>query len=297
MLIVPVFAPTLDLAMRAEAAIGAVSRAETTQVSLGGKALNVAFSAAAMGAPVHLIALAADWIEARIREQIGDAAVVTGVRATESSRIDVSIVAGDGTTTVVNSPPHPVSRVEQDAVLSRLQSVIERNDLLVIAGRQPGGIVERLLSIGAEAGARVVLDTSGPDLRTGAATGPEVVKVNVEELAEAFGISVATAWERGRSVAPQPGTLVITAGATGSRAWIGLSKPFDVIPPSVTAVSTLGAGDAVTAGIAAAMHEGATLREGLVMGTAWAAASAQSFASKIDPAVASHLRRQVRVTL
>lgn len=126
--------------------------------------------------------------------------------------------------------------------------------------------------------------------------GPDVVKVNADEFAGAFDVSAARAWERGRSVAPEPGALVITAGAAGSRAWIGLAEPLDVIPPSVTAVSTLGAGDAVTAGLAAAMQEGASLREGLMTGTAWAAASVQSFASTADPAVASQLRPQVRVT-
>lgn len=295
MLIVPVFLPSLDLVMHAEPVIGQVSRAHATRVSLGGKALNVALNAAAMGAPVHLIALAADWLEARLRNEIGDAVTLTGVPTSVSPRIDVSIVAGDGTTTVVNSASRPLSRAEQTAMLACVNGAVDRDDVLVVAGRQPEGIVQHLLKIGSEAGARVILDTSGPDLRRGAAMGPELVKVNADEFAAALGISVTTAWDSGRSVVPQPRALVITAGAAGSRAWIGSAEPFEVIPPPVTAVSALGAGDAMTAGIAATMHEGASLREALVVGTAWAASSVTSVASTADPGVVSRLRRQVRV--
>jgi fructose-1-phosphate kinase PfkB-like protein len=297
MIVVPGFSLALDVLLRAEASIGAVVRADESLVVPGGKALNVAYYAGAMGAPVHLIALAVDWMTAPIGKEVGSSTTVTFVQTAVWPRIDVSVVSDGGKTTTINSPPPPIPDEELDAALARTSMVIGNGDILVVAGLQPPGIVDQLMAIGATAGARVILDTSGPDLARGIRAGPEIVKVTAEEFAAAYGLPPQEAWERGRSFAPEPETLVITAGAAGARAWSRGAGMMEVRPPEVNVVNTLGAGDALTAALAAAVERGGTLREGLVVGTAWAADAVQSLSPRVDGTREAALKRSVRVAL
>src|SRR5690606_37759552 len=91
-------------------------------------------------------------------------------------------------------------RGEVDAMLGEAQTE-PTEAVLVIAGslppEAPDDIVPDFVERGRRAGARVIVDTSGPALLTAADAGAHVLKPNARELAEATGLAdpLAGAWE------------------------------------------------------------------------------------------------------
>ena len=146
-------------------------------------------------------------------------------------------------------------------------------DVLVLAGSTPDGTgrAHAAMSLAArDRGVHVVVDASGSALDGLLETRPEAVKVSVDEARELGGTRDASA-DAGR-----PGRLAdvpivgITDGEAGLRAWLPDGRAMHVTPPpSPSVVATLGAGDAVTAGLAIAIARGDDPLEGSASGRRW----------------------------
>jgi fructose-1-phosphate kinase PfkB-like protein len=225
-------------------------------------------------------------VERAERQQVmagGNPAELRLVTTTTRSRTDICLTTGAGVTTVVNGPPPPVSSADVDAALELLEASIETGDVVVLAGRQLSGSIPRLLALIARRGGQLVVDASGPDLAECLDASPPIAKVNAPELAALSpGATSADALVIGRSLAPQPTALIVTDGERGLRAWLADGPVVDVRPPRVQEMNGFGAGDAMTAGIVAALDEGRPLVDGLVKGTAWAAATVERLGPEFD---------------
>ncbi|MDQ3129116.1 MAG: PfkB family carbohydrate kinase [Chloroflexota bacterium] len=291
---------------------GQVQRSSTTIESVGGKAINVARFASLMGGHVRLLVLAdADlrgWIE---RDSvIGGQSFATVVESAVASRIDVAIVE-PGRVTVINgagADPGPAAAALVDLTLATLRP----DDVLVLAGSLPDrmeGTLGRLISGARAKQARTVVDASGPWLTEALLAHPDAIKINREEAEAVLAAADDPAteflqdheapWAAVRAIAarglPDGGGLVaVSDGADGLRALIG-GEAWRVTPPAdLSVVNPLGAGDAVTAGLALAFAGGASGLDGLVLGTAMAAARLGHLDSRLDPADVAGLRRLVR---
>ncbi len=280
---------------------GEVARAERVLHLVGGKPVNVARAAAAIGASVRLVALADRALTASLRADPALAGVeLRLVRSPTPSRTDVAIVDRGGAVTVVNGHAEAPDPTTLRRVLAAVRRGLGRDSVLVLAGSLPGddgpGLLRALVGLGRSAGARVLADASGAALSAALDARVDVLKVTAEELAAVRGGDANGAFADGRSLAPEPVTLVVTAGARGLRAWLPEGSVRQVTPPPVAALNTLGSGDALLAGIAAALDAGRPLPDGLVDGTALAAASAERLDLAVDGARARALRPLVRVT-
>ena len=88
----------------------------------------------------------------------------------------------------------------------------------------------------------------------------------------------------------------ITDGAAGLRAWLPDGRGVRVLPPpELAVVATLGAGDAVTAGLAIALAGGNEPIDGFVLGTAMAASTLDHLDASVDRVAVDRLRKDVRV--
>ena len=270
---------------------GAVGRAERQFVLPGGKPLNVARFLGAMGVPCRLVLLAdaalATDAAAMLPPRVSADLLVTAA----PSRTDVAIVDGRGGLTVLNGPPAPIEPGELDAAMEATEAALAERDVLVLAGSQPAGAVRRLLEGGRRVSARVLVDLSGGDLLDGLAGRPELVKVNAAELAASRGADVERAWRDGPGLIPEAGAVVVTRGGRGLRAWLPSGKVVRVPAIRAPVVNPFGAGDAVTAALAAALFVGEVTVDALLDGAAWAAAVVGEFGLDLDPARAATLRR------
>jgi tagatose 6-phosphate kinase len=267
---------------------------------IGGKGVNVARFCGRMGVGVRLVAIA-DESGAVSLAQEPDLALATlqvvpsGLRA----RTDVIAVEDDGRASVLNgtAPGPPLGVIE--AAVSLLLDSLGPEDLLVLAGSLPTSAPEdlyaRLIRAARAAGARSVLDASGAWLRAALAAAPDVAKASTTELAGARGVTSAEAWAVGRAVAPEPASLIVTAGRRGARLWSDGAR-WTVSTPSRVPVNPIGAGDALMAGLCCGLSSGASLDDALADGVAWAAAKVQDFDLSLDPGLAASLGSDVRVT-
>jgi 1-phosphofructokinase len=250
-------------------AAGAVNRAAAERSQPAGKGVNVAAALAGYGLGVAATGFLgrdnADLFEAFFAERrIGDAFV----RVDGPTRTGIKIVDPDRReTTDVNFPGVPVSGDQLDVLRERVRTLAVRGERwFVLAGSLPPGADPSLYaglarSITA-AGCRVVLDTSGDALRHALDAAPSIVKPNLHELEMLAGRPLSsvddvvdaarTLLERGVELA------AVSMGAEGAL-FVTAGEIVHARPPAVEVGSTVGAGDAMVAGIVAARLAGLDL--------------------------------------
>ncbi|MGW4489353.1 1-phosphofructokinase family hexose kinase [Amycolatopsis sp. NPDC004368] len=265
--------PAVDVTYRVARDVpGETNRVLDVQRRPGGKGLNVARVLDGLGVDVVAVlplgGEAGRWVagELRVPHEVSGLAGETRTTVT---------VVGEGHPTVYSEPGPETSAAEW----ARFGEVLDRRlagaDLLVVSGSLPRGadpeLVGEWVRAAHRAETRVLVDVSGPALLAGAAAGADVVKPNLGELLEA----TSTVDERAgaeRLVRLGAGLVVVSRGAEGISAHRGTEV---VEVPAVPGVSgnPTGAGDAATAGLAAALVEGVPLVQGLRRAAALGAAA------------------------
>jgi 6-phosphofructokinase 2 len=135
-------------------------------------------------------------------------------------------------------------------VLERLPDM----SFLVISGSVPPGLTPevycRVITIGNERGARVVLDTAGDALRQGIHARPAIIKPNRFELSELAGkvlTDVRAVAEYCASLLDRVATVLASMGPDGI-VMVTERQVLHARPPKVAARGSVGAGDCSVAG-------------------------------------------------
>lgn len=215
------------------------------------------------------------------------------------SRRTLTVVSReDGDATVFNGIGPEVTRSEWGAFVRQYTSLARSADVIVLSGSTPPGLpvdaYAQLIRGAAGAGARTVLDTSGPALSAALEARPDVVKPNAAELTEVTGcddLAAAATELRHRGA----GAVVASAGPDGLYA-VTPQGAWRAAPPELLSGNPTGAGDACVAaiawGLAAGMPWPETLREAVALS---AAAVPCEVAGDVDAALYSRFRREVLV--
>lgn len=308
--------PALDLTVRADRwQRGEVNAGQDLHQTAGGKGVNVASILAdwSRTGPGETLSVTATGLlgqdnaapfEALLRDKgVTDAFV----RVPGATRVGIKLVDGAAQeTTDINLPglsATPDTLTELGAVLTRLCADA---DVVVLAGSLPPGVpADHYATVTAglrRAGVFVALDTSGPALNAALAAPvlPDLIKPNIHELEAALGrrlqgdaeilAAARTLLERGARIVAvsqgERGALIVTdAGAVFAR------------PPRVTVVSTVGAGDAMVAGLVSAHISGLSPEDAARRATSFSAGSITRLGPHLpDPAALVALAAQVEVT-
>jgi 1-phosphofructokinase family hexose kinase len=278
---------------------GAVHRAVVGHRRVGGKGVNVARACGRMGVPVRLVALADERgaTELAGEPDLGGSSVEV-VALAGDARTDVIVAEAGGRATVVNGVAPPVSAMAIEHLARALLREVGLDDLVVLAGSVPAGGAVDLYATLVDAvrtqGARTLVDASGPWLRAALPAGPDIVKVNLAELAEAVNMEPRDCWRGGGSLVPPLSTLVLSRGPRGARVWSG-GRRCSVRVPTQVVVSAVGAGDAMTAGLACGIAAGMGLSAAVAQGAAWGAAAVRELDLTLDPDVARQIAIETRV--
>lgn len=159
--------------------------------------------------------------------------------------------------------------------------LLPRARLVVIAGApMPGaapGLYARLAREARRAGVAVLLDTRNAPLMEALPHRPLIAKLNREELAATLGRASlsdkAVIGGARRLIDAGADSVVVTAGRRG--AWLVMARAARrFVPPAIEVVNSVGCGDAMTAGIAAALAGDQSIEEAVRFGVACGAASA-----------------------
>lgn len=256
---------------------GHVQRASSVRFNAGGKGVNVASCLADWGLPVAATGLlGAD--NAGSFETLMRAKTIEDrfLRVEGATRTNIKLVDREETTDV-NLPGFVAQPADLAAADEEAIALAARCSLLVVAGSLPDGApadhYAELLSRLAATGKPVILDASGAALKHALAARPHAIKPNMAELAELTGEACDSAADAARLArrlqASGIALVVVSMGADGALFCSGAGL-IRARLPAVSGGSTVGAGDAMVAGLAAALVEGADLERTARLASAFA---------------------------
>jgi 1-phosphofructokinase family hexose kinase len=287
---------------------GEVLRVADVTVTPGGKGLNVARAALALGVPATLVAFlpghtgrAAGALIAEEGVQLEGVPVGGEIRST-------AVILEPGRATVLNEPGPPLGDGDWAALEAAVSAALPGHRVLVCSGSVPPGSPDdgyaRLVAAAQEAGRAAVVDAAGPVLGAALAGGADVVTPN---LAEAEGLLHGRADEsveaspdaRGHAeaaaaalVAAGARAAVVTAAAAGAAVAADGSTTWIPAPTVAEIRNPIGAGDVLTAALAAALEAGSDVLTAARRGVAAAAASVEApRAGDLDAARMAELLR------
>jgi len=249
--------------------LGDITRPVAVTRVAGGKALNVARAASALGADVHAVAAlggaTGDGVSAMLA---ADGVPATVVPLQSSTRTCIAIVeaVGSTTSTDVYEPATPLERNEWDAYAWAAEAAVAEavsrgaSPWVALSGSIPRGVplgeLSSLLERLSAAGARIAVDGSGEGLRATAGVA-DLVKVNRREASELLDTGLATAADACRALRERYRLdAVVTDGVEGSAALIG-EIAGSVAAPRTFGRFPAGSGDAFLGGLLAAFDRGA----------------------------------------
>lgn len=258
---------------------GSVNRVESVRSNPGGKGVNVA---SALADYRHTVAVtgflgrenAAAFEELFERKGIADHFVRIagqtrcGIKISDPERVE---------TTDINFPGAAPSTHELEALRDRLVELASLDHAwIVLAGSIPPGVDATIYREFTEMlrgrGQKVVLDTSGEPLRHALEAAPHIVKPNIHELEEMLGRTLDSRElivDAARELIARGTFLVaVSMGAEGAL-FVTADEVVAARPPNVQIRSTVGAGDAMVAGIVAGQLRGLPLADCARLATAF----------------------------
>lgn len=287
---------------------GRVNRGQKIEETAGGKALGVAINLQNAG----MTAIASGWlgennektfIDTLKKQSVTDAFI--RIPAAETRRCIKIIDENTSETTDINMPGIEIPRAAQQNLIDYLDEVVDQQTVLVFGGSLPPNVAEDFYAqMTAKFHARcpfIAVDTSEAALKNVMRSEilPQVIKPNLDELAFLCGRTLRNDPDIvsvGRSfVARGVKLVVISLGARG--AWfINETEALHAQPPQVKVVSTVGAGDAMVAGMVRGMILGSSLSDIAKTATAYSAANVQHLGAYLPAAeIVEQLKNQVTI--
>jgi 1-phosphofructokinase family hexose kinase len=279
----------------AELRPGEVLRFEHVAVTPGGKGLNVARAARALGAPAVLVSFVAGHTgRAGAAMVAAEGIELCGVPSPGELRSTAVILEASGRTTVLNEPGPRIGPAEWEAYERELGVHLRGHGVLVCSGSVPPGsppdAYGRLAALARAGGLPSVVDAAGETLAATLAAGPDVVTPNLGEAEGVLGTGgggeqvEAASDARPRALAAAEALVacgaraaVVTAAAAGAALATADGSPTWTPAPVIAEVrNPVGAGDVLASGLAAALERGEPLPTALREGIAAAAASVES---------------------
>lgn len=261
--------PAIDQTVRlAQLQPGHVHRARSTRDDAGGKGVNVAACLADWGVPTTALGVLGEDNDRVFGALFSERGIADGcLRRPGRTRTNIKLVEeAVGETTDINLPGLSLCQADLDAVSRQLAAVLQPGRPVVLSGSLPSGLPAdawaRLQAQAAEGGARVLLDTSGDALAAALSDArvalPHAVKPNRHELEAWAGTPLQdrnALRAAGVALIERGVALVVISMGTDGALFIDGSDALVARPVRLSQGSTVGAGDAMVAGIAAAWLE------------------------------------------
>jgi len=272
---------------------GEVNRVAWEQSDAGGKGVNVASFLADAGHPVAVTGLlGADNTELFVRLFADKGITDRFIRIPGRTRVNVKIVDDVGhRVTDINFPGVAAGPADLEAVTAVLEDLVSHGvEWFVLSGSLPAGLppttYRDLTTMLKAHGRKVVLDASGAGFAQAVDSRPDVVKPNIDELKELVGrplddeaaVIGAARDLRRRGI----GLVAVSMGVQGA-IFVDGEVAVHAAPPAVEVKSTVGAGDAMVAGIVHAAVEALSLEESARLSTAFSLGALGEIGPRLPP--------------
>ncbi len=284
---------------------GAVNRVESVCNTAGGKGVNVAASLADAGSNVAVTGFLGRE-NATIFERLFASKKITDrfVRIEGETRIGIKITdPEDSSTTDINFPGIAPEPGDIQTLCIKMEAL--KAPWFVLGGSVPPevrpSIYRDIISFLKELGRKVLVDTSDEPLRLALEAAPTIIKPNIHELEALLGISLpdeAAVIKAGRTLVESGIEMVVVSMGKKGACFVTKDDAVVARPPDIEVRSTVGAGDAMVAGIISAQLQGLPLDACAELGTAF---SVQALTRQLKPcadfsAAVANTRRQIRLS-
>ncbi|NEV63245.1 1-phosphofructokinase [Thiorhodococcus minor] len=257
---------------------GRVNRVEWEQSDAGGKGVNVASFLADAGIQVAATGLFGSgniepFLELFSRKGIDDRCV----RLAGRTRVNVKIADPVlDQVTDINFPGLSPAAADLVRLTKTLDQLLAKIDWLVLSGSVPAGIPDtiyaELIDQLQARGKQVLLDASGAPFAEAVTHGPDIIKPNIDELAELVGRPLtgpAEVLDAAMSLIDSGIRLVAVSMGPDGAVFVEGDAAVHAIPPTIQVKSTVGAGDAMVAGILTGTARGLDLADRARLATAF----------------------------
>lgn len=260
--------PSVDKIIRlADLRPGYMNRVISSNVSAGGKGINVANVLAVFTEDVVLTGFVGDTNS----EVIGDSVkkleergvTVEFVKISGRNRTNVKVLENSGRLTEINEPGFSVTDEEVDKLKAILMKYAQKENTFILTGSLPNGVdnhfygeITKELK---EKGATVYVDASGEALKNAVDAKPDMIKPNQEEILALFSeksVSEKLLINMARELCDKGiETVIVSRGSLGS---LFVTKDTVVKCDAIKAElrSAVGAGDSMVATFAYGKNKG-----------------------------------------
>jgi 1-phosphofructokinase len=262
---------------------GQVHRARSVRFDAGGKGVNVASCLADWGLPVIATGVLGDANDTAFKSLFAAKKITDRFsRTAGDTRVNIKLLH-NADTTDINLPGLAITPDKLSELTDTVLGLAGPDSLVVLAGSVPAGlndgIYRELIAALSTRGARALLDTSGAPLAAAlddqARHLPDCVKPNRAELEAWIGHplpDMACVADAARALLARGIRLVVVSLGEKGALFASSAQVLLASLPVVACASTVGAGDAMVAGIVAAVHGQASLEDIARLATAFAVA-------------------------
>lgn len=255
---------------------------ESTTIAAGGRGINAARVLTSFGANVIAITTSGPreggkrFEEALQQDSFGKEIV----KIRQHIRTNLTISDRRGLTIKLNELGPKLSQAEQNRIAKAVEKQLPQASWLMLCGSLPPAVephfYTKLIRLATKHEVKTLLDTDGDALLHGLEAQPTLVKPNQSEAERLLNtpLITRTQWvDAVRRIKDMGAKTVVLS--LGSRGVVAASSEgvLEVIPPTIEALSPIGAGDAMAAAIVWALDRGDSFSEALRWGVAAGTAS------------------------
>ncbi len=256
------FNPSLDYYVRVNnIKSGIINRTSGERLTVGGKGLNVSLALKELGDQSLALGFIAGFTGEYIRDRVAELGLKFDfIDVSGRSRINVKVRSN--TETDINGTGAEVSAADVNKLVRKLKALLKEGDWLVICGSVPStldyntyaSILKRLKGI---QGINVVVDACGKLLTETLKYKPFLIKPNIYEMCEIFGLSTVPDLEEIFAYARRlqemgARNVIVSMGSSGAAMVTETSQSMYVRAARGQLVNSVGAGDSMIAGF---LHE------------------------------------------
>lgn len=275
--------PALDKTIIVESfRLNKLNRIKKVHKDAGGKGINVSKMLKNLGqestAAGFLGGAAGDFI----KNELDSSGIKTQfVKTAEETRTNTKMVDPiNNSFTDLNESGGQITAANIEKLKRKLFTDLKTDDILVLAGSVPAGvgadIYFQLIKEAKKRGIKTILDADGPLFRAGIKAAPTLIKPNEHELELHFEEEFKDLKMMIRKAESLLGNgiemIMLSLGKEGA-VFITEEQKYKIEPLKLNVKSTVGAGDAMVAGLAYALENGLALDDMLKTAAAASAAS------------------------
>lgn len=264
------------------------NRVLKSETDAGGKGINAARIIAELGEEVLAMGFLAGKTGGYVRHVLKAEGVSESfIEVGGETRTNLSIEDGSGNPpTTFNEKGAAVSAQHQNRLYEQIAALASSSSFLTAGGSLPPNVPSNAYAriVDVASGCKTVIDADGDALKEAVNARPYMIKPNADEAGRLLGREIATA-DQGVDAAREIRSngiqvVVVSMGKLGA-ALACEEGTYFATPPTIEAVSTIGAGDSLVGGMLVGMVQGRTIREALTLGVAAGAATAATGGAEI----------------